>query len=250
MIREFYYGSSWHWPLKYLPRVMLSFNMIKKLKHPWKIDIPFMMDSGAYSVIKIHARYPYSAVDYFQGIEKWNPDISWTMDYPCEPDLQRKAGYNPKQSMAMTIENQKKLLDLGAKTQMVVQGWELRDYLQNLDMIKENGLLTERLGIGSVCRRGQDKQISLIIRTIKQNVPGWVKLHGFGIKISVLKRTDSLYHLHSADSQSWDYNRRYGQWLKGQYQNTTWKDKVPFLVDYINRMESYLNINQLVLDTD
>lgn len=32
MIQEFYYGSSWHWPLPYLPRVMLSYNMLRKIK--------------------------------------------------------------------------------------------------------------------------------------------------------------------------------------------------------------------------
>ena len=121
MIKEFYHGSSWHWPLPYLPRVMLSYNMIRKLKHPWKIDIPFMLDSGAYSVIGKYGKYPYSCEEYAKGIEKWHPDIAWTMDYPCEPELQTKGNYGPKQSMAMTIENQKKLLDLGANTQMVVQ---------------------------------------------------------------------------------------------------------------------------------
>lgn len=250
MIKEFYYGSSWHWPLPYLPRVMLSYNMIRKIKNAWKIDIPFMLDSGAYSVIGKYGKYPYSCEEYTEGIKKWHPDIAWTMDYPCEPELQRKGNYGPKQSMAMTIENQKKLLDLGAKTQMVVQGWELRDYLQNLDMIKENGLMTERLGIGSICRRGQNMQISEIVRTVKRNVPGWVKLHGFGIKISVLKNTNSLYHLYSADSQAWGYERRYGEWLKGNYKNTNWHDKVPYLVDYINRIEPYTNINQSFLDID
>ena len=250
MIKEFYYGSSWHWPLPYLPRVMLSYNMIRKIKNAWKIDIPFMLDSGAYSVIGKYGKYPYSCEEYTEGIKKWHPDIAWTMDYPCELELQRKGNYGPKQSMLMTIENQKKLLDLGANTQMVVQGWELRDYLQNLDMINENGLMTERLGIGSICRRGQNMQISEIIRTVKRNVPGWVKLHGFGIKISVLKNTDSLYHLYSADSQTWGYERRYGEWLKGNYKNTNWHDKVPYLIDYINRIEPYTTINQSFLDID
>ena len=250
MIKEFYYGSSWHWPLPYLPRVMLSYNMIRKIKNAWKIDIPFMLDSGAYSVIGKYGKYPYSCEEYTEGIKKWHPDIAWTMDYPCELELQRKGNYGPRESMLMTIRNQKELLDLGSNTQMVVQGWNLRDYLLGIDMINENGLMTERLGIGSICRRGQNMQISEIVRTVKRNVPGWVKLHGFGIKISVLKNTDSLYHLYSADSQSWDYERRYGMWLKGQYKNTDWHDKIPFLIDYINRIEPYTNINQSFLDID
>ncbi|MBX8642907.1 MAG: hypothetical protein KIY10_10070, partial [Thermoplasmata archaeon] len=80
MLSEFYYGSSWHWPLPYLPRVMLSYNMLRKLKTAWNINIPFMMDSGAFAVIQKHGKYPYSPEAYALGIEKWHPDIAWTMD--------------------------------------------------------------------------------------------------------------------------------------------------------------------------
>ena len=241
MIQEFFYGSSWHWPLPYLPRVMLSYNMIRKIKTAWHIDIPFMMDSGAFSVILKYGKYPYSPDEYASGIEKWQPDIAWTMDYPCEPSVQKRGGYNPRTAQEMTIDNQIRLLDLNADTQMVVQGWTISDYLANLDRIKEQELLTEHLGIGSVCRRGQTTQIARIIRAIHNNVPGWVKLHGFGIKVSVLTDTDARFHLYSADSQSWGYEMRYGDWLKGQYNGKTWKDKVPNLMAYVERVEELLN---------
>ena len=87
MLSEFYYGSSWHWPLPYLPRVMLSYNMLRTLKAPWNIDIPFMMDSGAFAVIQKYGKYPFTQREYALGIEKWHPDIAWTMDYPCEPSV-------------------------------------------------------------------------------------------------------------------------------------------------------------------
>lgn len=250
MIKEFYYGSSWRWPLPYLPRVMLSFNMIRKIKTPWKIDIPFMLDSGAYAALAgdINGEYPYTTEDYAEGIAKWNPDICWTMDYPCEPDLRLKGAYTVTEAQQKTIKNQLKLQDLNVNTQMVVQGWEIEDYVYNLDMIKQQGLLTEHLGIGSVCRRGQTQQIARIIRTVKKNVPSWVKLHGFGIKKSVLRDTDAKYHLFSADSQSWDYERRYGDWLKGKYNGTTWEDKVPHLLKYVEFMESLLGTNQMFLE--
>ena len=249
MIKEFYYGSAWHWPLPYLPRVMLSWNMCRTLKKAWKIDVPWMMDSGAFSVILKHGKYPYSPEEYASGIEKWKPDIAWTMDYPCEPTVREKGQYDPIIAQEMTINNQIRLLDLNVNTQMVVQGWEISDYLENLDKIKEQGLLTERLGIGSVCRRGQSGQIARIIRTVKQNVPSWVKLHGFGIKISVIKSTDAKFHLHSSDSLSWDYESRYGDWLKGKYNGKTWIDKVPDLQAYISRMETLLNpVEPLVVE--
>ena len=241
MLSEFYYGSSWHWPLPYLPRVMLSYNMLRKIKTPWKIDIPFMMDSGAFAVILKYGKYPYSPEAYALGIAKWHPDIAWTMDYPCEPSVQKKGNYNSRTAQEMTMENQIRLLNLNAGTQMVVQGWAIQDYVENLDRIKEQGLLTERLGIGSVCRRGQNKEIARIIRAIHNNVPSWVKLHGFGIKVSALGSTDAKFNLHSADSESWDYEIRYADWLKGKFNGKTWRDKVPNLESYVVKIESMLN---------
>ena len=72
-------------------------------------------------------------------------------------------------------------------------------------------------------------------------MPSWVKLHGFGIKVSALKETDARFLLHSADSESWDYERRYDDWLKGGNNGKTWKDKVPNLKSYVARIESMLN---------
>lgn len=248
MLTEFYYGTSWRWPLPYLPRVMLSYNMVRKLKMPWRIDIPFMLDSGAFAVISKYGKYPYSIEDYASGIAWWHPDVAWTMDYPCEPSVRVKGGYNPKQAQEMTIENQIRLLDMNADTQMVVQGWTVSDYLENLDRIKDQGLLTERLGIGSVCRRGQNKEIAKIIRAIYHSVPAWVKLHGFGVKTSSLTDTDAIFYLYSADSQSWGYDRRYGDWLKGRYNGLTYVDKIPFLKDYISRIEGILSAHNVILE--
>jgi hypothetical protein len=247
MISEFYYGTSWHWPVQYLPRVMLSYNFLRTIKKPWNMDKSWMMDSGAFSVILKYGKYPYTTEEYAKAISQWHPDIAWTMDYPCEQSVRAKGNYDPLTAQEMTINNQIHLLDTNANTQMVVQGWTVSDYLQNIDRIKEQGLLTERLGIGSVCRRGQNREIARIIRAIHNNVPSWVKLHGFGIKTSVIANTDAKFYLHSADSQSWDYQSRYGDWLKGQYNGQTYKDKIPRLLEYVSRIESMLNpVEQLL----
>ena len=250
MIQEFYYGTSWHWPLSYLPRVMLSYNMLRNIKTPWKINIPFMMDSGAYSLITKYGKYLYTVEEYGEGIKKWHPDVAWTMDYPCEPSVQRKGNYNYKEAQEKTIDNQIRLLGLNVNTQMVVQGWTIPEYLENLDKIKEQGLLTERLGIGSICRRGQTKEIARIIRVIYKNVPGWVRLHGFGVKTSILSRTDAPFVLYSADSTSWGYEMRYGDWLKGEYNGKTWQDKVPNLQNFVSKVESYLALAETQMNLE
>lgn len=234
MIQEFYYGSSWHWPLPYLPRVMLSYNYIRTIKKPWRVDIPLMLDSGAYSVILKYGKYPYAPEEYAEDIERWRPDIAWTMDYPCEPSVQKKGNYDPRKAQEMTISNQIKLLDLNVNTQMVVQGWEIQDYLVNIDRIKEGGLMTERLGIGSICRRGHDREILSIIKAIHNSVPGWVRLHGFGVKTNIL-RTEGKFFLYSADSMSWAYS-----WYNFTRNQRTQVQKIAGLKKYMDAIEPIL----------
>lgn len=241
MISEFYYGMSWHWPLKHVPRVMLSYNFTRTLKKPWEINIPFMLDSGAFSVILKYGKYPYPPEQYAESIRLWQPDIAWTMDYPCEPSVRKAGSYDPARAQEMTVDNQIRLLDLNVKTQMVVQGWTIHDYLENLDRIKDQGLLTERLGIGSICRRGEDKEITRIVKAIHNNVPSWVKLHGFGVKTSFLGK-EGKFFLYSADSMSWAYS-----WRNFNRNQRTQKEKMIGLRRYIENIEPILLSNDPLL---
>lgn len=244
MIQEFYYGASWHWPIKHLPRVMLSFNFTRTLKNPWKdINIPFMLDSGAYSVILKYGKYPYSAEEYVANIEGWNPDVAWTMDYPWEPSVRASGRYNPAEAQVLTNENSRKLEPLtDFRISHVVQGWTLDDYMRNLDLMKDEGFITERLGIGSVCRRGKTQEVTRIIREIRRNVPGWVKLHGFGIKTDVLN-THSKHDLFSADSMSWAYS-----WRGFARNERTQEEKLIGLQKYINSIEPILRAPEITLN--
>ena len=125
----------------------------------------------------------------------------------------------------------------------VLQGWTIEDYMWNLEKIKNRGLLTERLGIGSVCRRGKAKMIAQIIRAVHRQVPSWVKLHGFGIKSSVLSE-DSIYKLYSADSMAWDMEHRYYSWSSNPTKGKTWQEKVPSLVSYVSKIENIISQDQ------
>ena len=206
MIKEFWPGASWKWPLSYVDKVMLSENFIRRLKHPWDVKIPLMLDSGAYSLILAHGTYPFPLIDYANDIRIWQPSVAWTMDYPCEPSIRAKWNFTPREAQTKTNENTIELNDkFQAGVASVVQGYELSDYLENLDLVKERGLLTERLGIGTLCRRGQNEQITEIVKAIYDNVPGWIKLHGFGMKISAL-RTEASQYLYSTDSSAWAWD--------------------------------------------
>ena len=209
-MKEAWYGVNHRWPLEHVPRAMISYNSVRRLKKPWHLKTPLMMDSGAYSVILLYGRYPYSVEEYAGALGAWRPDVAWTMDYPCEPAVLAKGGYTIASAQAKTNENTMHLWSLKKGVSTVIQGWAIRDYLLNLDMVKDAGLLTERLGIGTLCRRGQSAEIARIVTAIHKNVPGWVKLHGFGVKVHALT-PDVRGKLYSADSSSWAFPafRRY-----------------------------------------
>lgn len=242
LISEFYYGTTWRWPVPFLPRIMLSASYTRTIKHPWIINKPWMMDSGIGGMFKPGSQSRLTVDEYAEQIRKWNPPIAWSYDYPCEPSIRKRFGYSSVEAQLLTNKNTVYLRDKCELENVfsVVQGWKLSDYLTNIDKLKETGLITERMGIGSICRRGQTIEINRIIRNVKRNLPGWVKLHGFGVKISILN-SEGRYNLESTDSISWNIDRRYYMWNNNNNRGLTWHDKVPHLLEYVNRIEAIIN---------
>ncbi len=236
-VQEFWYGSAERWSAAVVPRVMLSFNAIRRLRKPWAIPLRIMEDSGAFVVILKNGRYPWGPKEYAAGLALWHPEVAWTMDYPCEPTVRRKGGYTVAEAQVKTDENTRALLDLGADVQSVVQGWEISDYVENLDLLRSEGLLTPRLGIGSICRRGRTEEIVRVVRAVRANVPGWVKLHGFGVKTGVLN-SEARFFLYSVDSSAWRF-RVFGHY--DGMNGATVAEKVPVLQRYVERHEAMLN---------
>lgn len=141
------------------------------------------------------------------------PKIFANRDYPCEPEVLRQTGRTVRENQLKTIENQIAIQDLiddqypelKDRFVAVIQGWSLDDYPRMLDEMKSQGLLTRLIGIGSVCRRGQERQIRRIITTLRAELPRKYWLHAFGVKFSVLKYKDVWDALYSADSLAYRY---------------------------------------------
>lgn len=88
----------------------------------------------------------------------------------------------------------------------VLQGWELRHYLECANLYAAAGvdLTTEPIvGLGSVCRRQATSEIDEIVSTFHAR---GLRLHGFGVKTAGLR--DYGPDLTSADSMAWSYNAR------------------------------------------
>lgn len=171
------------------------------------------IDSGGFSFFFKMKEYPDSYLNYLRFVYRKKADYFANRDYPNEPQVRQKWGVTVRENQLRTIENQVKIMELidtyypklKPRFVAVLQGWFLDDYLWMLDYMKEHGLLTNLIGLGTMCRRGQEKQIREYILAIRKELPRKYKLHGFGLKFGVLRYKDVWESLYSADSMAYRY---------------------------------------------
>ena len=208
---------------------------------PKNRDLLFI-DSGGYSFFFKNMDYSDPHIKYLQYVLNKGADFFANRDYPCEPELIRKNNTTVRENQIRTINNQIQIMDLidsyfpelRDKFVAVIQGWEIDEYLWMLDYMKDHGLLTDLIGIGSVCRRNQDRQIRKIITTIRDNLPKKYKLHAFGVKMGVLKYKDVWDSLYSCDSLAYRYFIR-------KKDNVTIKDRIIKWVYMLNELQEKHN---------
>lgn len=210
---KFYVGISQH---SHLPWVrdcfMLSFQVIKRRKVAWVIPdhLEWIMDSGAFSELKKYGCYTFTPEEYFKYVEWWQPNYFVNMDWMCEPSQLRRTNHTTQEHQQKSLDNQIKLYELWEDSWIkphcefmgVLQGWMPKDYVEHIDLLKEHNMILPYMGIGSVCRRASDRQIVKVIKTIRKELPN-TKLHGFGIKTTMLKNPVTYRCLNSVDSQAW-----------------------------------------------
>ena len=176
------------------------------------------IDCGGFSSSLIAGGYRTSDEDYLQFVQKVKADMFALRDYPCEPDILKKWHRTVADHIEMTVNHHIKLLELctniEAKPIAVLQGWNVNDYLYCIDRFRDQGLITKYIAIGSICRRGSQKQIRKIVNTIREELKN-VKLHGFGISLNALRYKDVWDSLYSADSGAWDFASRW-RCLRGE----------------------------------
>lgn len=212
---KFYIGCYNQSHIKHVPsRFIYSFRQIRKRKSPLNVPdyLEWIMDSGAFQEIFINGKYTYDVEEYQKAILLHKPDIFVNMDFMCEPNNLRKTGMSIKEHQDRSTDHQITLKNFAEDNDLcfmgTLQGWKTTEYLEHLDILQEQGILTEITGVGSICRRAATFKILNILRTIKNAAPSWIKLHGFGVKTSLLKYRESYDLLHSVDSMAWSYAGR------------------------------------------
>jgi len=194
-------------------------NYASRVRTPPRNTSWLFIDSGGFSFFYRMQEYPDPHERYLEFVlrqlnsGRFENVLFANRDYPCEPEVRKKWGRTVRENQMKTIENQiviQNLIDdqypeLKKHFVAVLQGWALDDYLWMLDYMKEHGLLTELLGLGTMCRRGQEPQIRRYILAIREATPRRVKLHAFGVKFGVLRYPDVREALYSADSLAYRY---------------------------------------------
>lgn len=171
------------------------------------------MDSGAFSEISINGKYTYSVDEYLGFVQLHQPSLFFNMDYMCEPFVLAKTGLTVKQHQQMTVDNQIKIMDRLDKYDIkgqfagCIQGWKVEDYLTMIDQLKAHGLITHRMGVGSICRRNSENDIIKVLEAVKHELPS-VDLHAFGAKNKILSFPPVHDYVYSSDSMGWSYDGR------------------------------------------
>ena len=200
----------------------------------------WMLDSGAFSQIDKWGDFIMSPEEYvrlachFQWCGKLACIV--TQDYMCEPDVisglkDRGIRASVRIHQRKTVERYIEILELANKYKLrvpvmpVLQGWEVEDYKQHLEMY--NTALLKRfetdhemkfgslirngdvwLGIGSTCKRNKNPEVvAEILDTLEWNFrTNRPKIHLFGFKQTGLKNSRIKDRIYSADSFAYDFH--------------------------------------------
>lgn len=208
------------------PNVML--NYATQSNTPWDGIERLFIDSGGYSFMLGKGEYTTSNAHYLDFVEEHDPEIFALRDYACEPDVLEENGRTVRDHQRMTTEKHIELMDLiesrgiDAQPLSVLQGWTVDDYLRHVDDLREHGLLTDRIGVGSICRRNQDHEIRRVLKAIDRELPNRCSIHAFGVKANVLRFADVREILRSADSMAYEYR---AHWVDDeQLPSKSWRD--------------------------
>jgi len=210
---NFYVGM--HMPSKAdkVERAFISVNVLAKRKSGFPVN-EWIMDSGAFTTIAKHGRYPEPVSAYAEQIRRWKSNgtlvAAVAQDYMCEDHMLAKTGMTVRQHQFLTIERYDQLLaeDTGVYILPVLQGYTPSSYVDHIRMYGDRLKQGMYVGVGSVCKRNASpSSIVQVLKAIKQERPDLL-LHGFGIKTTSLMWADVRDNLYSADSMAWSYAAR------------------------------------------
>lgn len=215
---------------------------------PWGEINNLFIDSGGFSLMMQTGEHD-SVSEYLDYVEGVDAQVAAMQDYPCEPSILQEYDRTVEDHQRMTVDRARANLEaiddrgIDVEPMAVLQGWETEDYVECIDMFREAGVLTDYIGVGSVCRRNAETDIRDVLNTVHRELPN-KKLHAFGVKKSILKYPDMRSILDSVDSSAWYF---------GMYQNKpvpelAWHTCTKMYLDYKRDLYDYFELSQQARD--
>lgn len=225
-MNEFFIGLHQTSDTEHFDSVFMSVNRLKNRKN-MRIK-RWIMDSGAFSTILSHGGYPNPPEHYAAEIKRWSHIgtllAAVAQDYMCEDHMLKITGMSIPEHQRLTIERYDELTQCdtgGVYIMPVLQGYAPEDYARHVDQYGDRLQPGMWVGVGSVCKRNSNpSKIEEVLAAVRPDL----KLHGFGIKITALKRQLIKDRLHTADSMAWSYAAR----REGRNQND-WREAARYL---------------------
>lgn len=219
--------------------VFVSVNRLRERKKLLEIG-DWIMDSGAFTTIAKHGRYPDSPRIYAEQIKKWKSSgnllAAVSQDYMCEAVMLKKTGLTVADHQRLTIQRYDEL-DLawdtgGVYVMPVLQGYAPADYVAHVRAYGDRLPEGAWVGVGSVCKRNGDPQaVQNVLAGIITERPD-LRLHGFGLKATALGSKAIRDLLYSADSMAWSFAARWEGRNRNSWQEAkAWSEKI---LDLIN----------------
>lgn len=182
-------------------------------RDPPEWDTPLIVDCGGYNVQVKHGEYPWSVESYNDWLNRNSGKVEWAppMDYACEERFDDKWSYRKR--MEKTLDNTIEQFDLeqdGWDLTPVLQGRSIHDYVEFYEWLRDHGIPTDSVGLGTVCRISNTHEIVSVERKLRKRTK-IDNIHGFGVKIEAFKFGATF---DSADSAAWVYPVSFGDYYE------------------------------------
>lgn len=213
------------------------------------------LDMGGFTALNRWGRYPFTVGNAMNLVAYLAPDFYATMDYPCEPEINRLDGLSSnRERIELTVQNAQAMAEMeemvpGSIMVPVIQGYTLEEYKYCIDLYREAGLIRDYMAVGSMCRRINSAELHTLIPEIAKYAAraGCTKLHFFGLKLSpaledldqYIWSRDSAVALDAYDAEL-RAKRNGRRWPRGQ------EEKRAAFVSFLGRVED-LNLEHSTL---
>lgn len=195
--------------------LFLAYPAMSRLSERVSSSTVWALDSGGFTELSLYGRWTVSPGQY-AAHARWFydniPGMQWAacQDWVCQPFITEKTGLSVAIHQQRTVASYLRLRELQPSVPWapVLQGWCIGEYIDHVRQYEEAGIdLTELpiVGIGSIAAR-QHKEADYVEALIREVANIGIKLHGFGLKKTGLKRYAHL--LTSADSIAWAMHAR------------------------------------------